>query len=257
MTTTYRLALQSLMLVVILFLFTASGFAQAGLATLRGKAIDQQGGVLPGATVTVRHVETNTTRTSVTEATGQYFLPSLPAGTYELTVELSGFTTAKRTDVVLRVGQEAEIDVVLGVGTVQENVTVAGQAALVETQHVIGAFIDTARVENLPTVSRNFADLAQLAPGVSSTGGSSMGFSVSPSLRTNCSILPASKASTTARRRACRFPITGGTRVSRRSFRPATPEGRTSEKPTGTSTPVTGSPYGTIAPSSRIPIAAA
>ncbi|PYR26502.1 MAG: hypothetical protein DMF98_08850 [Acidobacteria bacterium] len=159
MTTTYRLPVQSLVVVVSFFLITASGLAQTSLATLRGKAIDQQGGVLPGATVTVRHVETNTTRTSVTEATGQYFLPSLPAGTYELTVELSGFTTAKRT------------------GTVQENVTVAGQAALVETQHVVGAFIDTARVENLPTVNRNFADLAQLAPGVSSTGGSSMGFS--------------------------------------------------------------------------------
>src|SRR3989442_2266842 len=171
------LPVQSLVPVMNTFIITACGFAHTSLATLRGKAIDQQGGVLPGATVTVRHVETNTTRTSVTEATGQYFLPSLPAGTYELTVELSGCATAKRTNVVLRVGQEAEIDVGLGVGTIQENVTVAGQAALVETQHVVGAFIDTARVENLPTVNRNFADLAQLAPGVSSTGGSSMGFS--------------------------------------------------------------------------------
>src|SRR5437773_12115860 len=172
MTTMNRLSVQALLLAMIIFVIAASGFAQTSLATLRGKAMDQQGGVLPGATVTVRHVETNTTRTSVTEATGHYFLPSLPVGTYELTVELSGFATAKRTNVVLRVGQEAEIDVVLGVGTIQENVTVAGQAALVETQHVVGAFIDTARVENLPTVNRNFADLAQLAPGASSTGGS-------------------------------------------------------------------------------------
>jgi len=177
MTTTDRLPVQALVLATSMFIITAPAFAQTSLATLRGKAMDQQGGVLPGATVTVRHVETNTTRTSVTEATGHYFLPSLPVGTYELTVELSGFATAKRTNVVLRVGQEAEIDVVLGVGTIQENVTVAGQAALVETQHVVGAFIDAARVENLPTVNRNFADLAQLAPGVTSTGGSSMGFS--------------------------------------------------------------------------------
>src|SRR5947209_10775716 len=177
MTKIHLLPVQSLVLLMSTFIITASGFAQTSLATLRGKAIDQQGGVLPGATVTVRHVETNTTRTSVTEATGQYFLPSLPAGTYELTVELSGFATAKRTDVVLRVGQEAEIDVVLGVGAVQENVTVAGQAVLVETQHVVGAFIDTKSVESLPTVNRNFADLAQLAPGISSTGTSTLGFS--------------------------------------------------------------------------------
>src|SRR5436190_10367754 len=158
-------------------ILASTSSAQTSLATLRGSVADQQGGVLPGATVTERQTDTNTTRTSVTETTGQYFLTALPAGSYELTVELAGFSTAKRPNVVLRVGQEAEIDVVLGVGTVQENVTVAGQAALIETQHVVGAFIDTARVENLPTVSRNFADLAQLAPGVSSTGGSSMGFS--------------------------------------------------------------------------------
>jgi hypothetical protein len=154
-----------------------AGFAQTSLATLRGTMSDEQGGMLPGATVTARQIETNTTRTSVTEAAGQYFLPSLPAGTYEVTVELSTFATGRRPDVILRVGQAAEIDFVLKVGTIQESVTVTGQAALVETQHVVGAFIDAKAIENLPTVSRNFADLAQLAPGVTSTGGSSMGFS--------------------------------------------------------------------------------
>ena len=155
----------------------AGASAQTSLATLRGSVADQQGGMLPGATVTVRQIDTNTTRTSVTEGTGQYFLTALPAGTYELTVELAGFATVNRPNVVLRVGQEAEINVVMSVGAVQENVTVAGQAALVETQHVVGAFIDTKTVESLPTFNRNFADLAQLAPGISSTGTSSMGFS--------------------------------------------------------------------------------
>src|SRR5438128_12460733 len=114
---TYRRSVQAPLLVMSLFIMTASLFAQTSLATLRGKAIDQQGGVLPGATVTVRHVETNTTRTSVTEATGQYFLPSLPAGPYELTVERSGLSTATRANVVLPVGQEAELGGVRGVGT--------------------------------------------------------------------------------------------------------------------------------------------
>jgi Carboxypeptidase regulatory-like domain/TonB dependent receptor/TonB-dependent Receptor Plug Domain len=162
---------------LMLGLVASPAAAQTSLATLRGRVADQQGGVLPGATVTARQVDTNTVRTSVTETTGQYFLTNLPAGAYELRVELSGFTTATRPNLVLRVGQEAEIDVVLAVGTIQENVTVAGQATLVETHHVVGAFIDTKAVENLPTVNRNFADLAQLAPGISSTGNSSMGFS--------------------------------------------------------------------------------
>jgi Carboxypeptidase regulatory-like domain/TonB-dependent Receptor Plug Domain len=159
------------------FITASSGFAQTSLASLRGKVADEQGGVLPGATVTARQIETNATKTSLTEGLGQYFLPNLPAGTYEVTVELAGFSTGKRPDVVLRVGQAADMDFILKVGSVQENVTVAGQAALVETQHVLGTFIDTKSVENLPTVNRNFADLAALAPGVSSTGGSSMGFS--------------------------------------------------------------------------------
>src|SRR5690349_7380467 len=162
---------------VALTLTAAAALAQTSLATLRGKVTDEQGGVLPGATVTARQIETNTTRTSTTESLGQYFLSSLPAGTYEITVELAGFSPGRRPDVVLRVGQAADIDFVLRVGAVQENVTVAGQAALVETQHVLGTFIDPKRVDNLPTLNRNFADLAQLAPGVSSTGTGSMGFS--------------------------------------------------------------------------------
>ncbi|HEX2452727.1 MAG TPA: carboxypeptidase regulatory-like domain-containing protein [Vicinamibacterales bacterium] len=167
-------------IVAALALLTASAaFAQTSLATVRGKVTDEQGGMLPGATVTARQVETNTTRSSVSGSLGQYFLSSLPAGTYEITVELSGFSPARRSGVVLRVGEAADVDFVLGVGAVQESVTVAGQAALVETQHVLGTFIDPKRVDSLPTLNRNFADLALLAPGVTSTGTSSMGFSAS------------------------------------------------------------------------------
>ncbi|HEX7486120.1 MAG TPA: carboxypeptidase-like regulatory domain-containing protein, partial [Vicinamibacterales bacterium] len=80
--------------------------AQTSFATLRGKVSDQQGGVLPGATVTARQTETNTTRTGVTNEAGQFYLPSLPSGTYAVTVELPGFAAEKRT-MTLRVGQEA------------------------------------------------------------------------------------------------------------------------------------------------------
>src|SRR5439155_9123713 len=125
---------------LILTTLASAASAQTSLATLRGKVADEQGGVLPGATVTARQIETNTTRSSITESLGQYFLTGLSSGTYEITVELAGFSPGRRSDVVLRVGQAADIDFVLRVGAVQENVTVAGQTALVETQHVIGAF---------------------------------------------------------------------------------------------------------------------
>jgi Carboxypeptidase regulatory-like domain/TonB dependent receptor/TonB-dependent Receptor Plug Domain len=162
-------------LVAILLAVSASAFAQTSLATLRGRVVDQQGGALPGASVTVRQIETNTTRAGVTTETGQFFLPSLPAGTYEILVELQGFSPGKRT-VTLSVGQEAAADFTLTVGTVAETVLVTGTAALVETKSALGGRIDTKEIDNLPTIDRNFANLAQLAPGVTSSGGSSMGF---------------------------------------------------------------------------------
>ena len=157
-----------------LFFVTLSS-AQTSLATLRGKVTDQQGGVLPGVTVTARQTETNTTRSGATNEAGQFYLPSLPAGTYELTVELSGFSTGKRT-VILRVGQEAAADFMLTVGAVAETVLVSGLSPLVETSSTLGSVIDKKEIDNLPTIDRNFAGLAQLTPGVSSSGGGSMGF---------------------------------------------------------------------------------
>src|SRR5262245_12044655 len=164
---------------VIVFLMLATTIsaasAQTSLATLRGKVTDEQGGVLPGVNVTARQTETNTTRSGATNETGQFYLPSLPAGPYEITVELQGFSTAKRS-VTLRVNQEATADFSLNVGAVAETVTVSGAAALVETKTALGGTIDKREIDNLPTIDRNFASLAQLAPGVSSSGGGSMGF---------------------------------------------------------------------------------
>src|SRR5262245_52781833 len=150
--------------------------AQTSFAALGGTVTDPQGASLPGATITLRHVDTNTTRSGVSESRGQYYLPNLPAGRYELTVELQGFATAKR-EVVLRVGQEAALDISLTIATVAETVLVSGVSALVETRATVGTLIDRKEIDNLPTLTRDFAELAKLAPGISSTGQSSMGFS--------------------------------------------------------------------------------
>lgn len=149
--------------------------AQTSLATLRGKVTDQQGAVLPGATVTARQTETNTVRTGVTNETGQYYVPSLPAGSYEISIELQGFSTSRRA-LTLRVGQEASADFTMAIGAMSETVQVTGAAALVETKTALGSMIDKKEIDNLPTIDRNFAGLAQMAPGVSSSGGGSMGF---------------------------------------------------------------------------------
>ena len=154
----------------------AQAAGQTSLATLRGKVVDEQGGVLPGATVTIKQTETNFTRTGVTNERGQVHVPSLPSGSYQVTVELSGFGTEKQAT-SLRVGQEATADFTLKVGTLQETVEVSGRATVVETQATLSSAVDKQQLDNLPTISRNFADLAKLAPGVTSSGGSAMGFS--------------------------------------------------------------------------------
>src|SRR5688500_15160676 len=92
------------------FLLVEAGSAQMTLAAIRGKVSDEQGAVLPGATITARHVATNTVKVGVTTELGQYYLPNLPAGEYEVSIELAGFGGARRTGIVLQVGQEIGLD---------------------------------------------------------------------------------------------------------------------------------------------------
>jgi hypothetical protein len=146
--------------------------AQTAMATVRGKIVDEQGAVLPGVLVTVRALETNLTRTVTTTDVGEYYLPNLPAGTYQLQATLDGFSPARREQLVLAVGQDATIDLTLKVGTLEQVVTIVGEGAILETtQHTLGSVIDSRQIDDLPTISRNFSDLAKLAPGVTTGVG--------------------------------------------------------------------------------------
>lgn len=161
---------------VTLTVFAHGVVAQTSFATLKGTITDEQKAVVPGAAVSVRHTATNTTRTAVTDALGQYILPNLPTGPYEVVVEMSGFGTVKR-ELTLRVGQEAILNLTMGIAGVEQAVTVSAQAALVETRTTVGGMITNKQIDELPTIARDFSDLAKLAPGITSTGQSGMGFS--------------------------------------------------------------------------------
>src|SRR5437762_14261422 len=87
----------------------AGASAQTALGTLRGVVLDQQGGALPGVTVTVRQVDTNTMATATTGGEGQYFLPNLRPGPYEVTAELASFVPNKQA-LDLRVGQDLTVN---------------------------------------------------------------------------------------------------------------------------------------------------
>src|SRR6202008_2020423 len=108
-------------------------FAQAVTGTLLGTVTDSTGAVVSGAKVTVTHQDTGFTRTVVSDAIGEYTVPSIPTGTYTVLVEMDGFKAAALSNVDLGVDQRARIDVKLEVGAMTESVTIEATTPLVQT----------------------------------------------------------------------------------------------------------------------------
>ena len=86
--------------------------------------------------MTARNQETGLTRTDVSNDKGDYRLPALPPGIYKVTVELSGFNTESRPDILLTIDQTAVIPFSLKPATVAETVTVTGEAPIIDTNRV-------------------------------------------------------------------------------------------------------------------------
>jgi hypothetical protein len=142
-------------------------WAQAGRAEINGTVFDQNKAVVPGATVTVIHEGTGTERTVVTGPEGRYVVPTLMPGTYTIRVELPGFQTQVREKVPLGVGQELTLDFTLALAAVAEQVTVTGEAPVVEvTTARVGTNITNAEIDNLPSQGRSQLSLMQLVPGL-------------------------------------------------------------------------------------------
>ncbi|MEK6374346.1 MAG: TonB-dependent receptor [Acidobacteriota bacterium] len=150
---------------LLLLLLPAIVFAQGTGASLKGRVTDEGGGALPGVTVTVSKPDTGFSRSTVTGADGSYFFPSIPAGTYNINADLSGFATVTTQRVELNVATERELNVTLKQAAVKEQITVTAQASLVETTPAIGTVISQREIQNLPLNGRQFANLGSLAPG--------------------------------------------------------------------------------------------
>jgi hypothetical protein len=139
--------------------------AAAQEATLSGTVTDSTGAVLPGVTVTALHEATGNRFVAVTDERGVYRIPAR-AGAYQMTVELSGFTTVTRSGVQLLVGQVVTTNVQMVPSTVQETVTVTAEAPLINVAtSSLGGNIDPQQVQELPVQGRNWMALAMLAPG--------------------------------------------------------------------------------------------
>ncbi len=117
--------------------FAASAFAQGGGAsstgTIQGRVTDAQGAVLPGVTITATSPALIQPQTTVTSETGNYRFPAVPPGTYELSYELGGFNSLKRSGISITLGFTANVNVELALATVQETVTVSGASPVIDT----------------------------------------------------------------------------------------------------------------------------
>ncbi len=151
-------------LIVIAALLAVPVSVYAQDATLTGAVKDSTGGVLPGVSVTALHDATGNTFVAVTDQAGGFRL-LMRTGGYRLTVELSGFATVVRS-VNLLLGQNAVVNLEMAPSTIQESVTVTGEAPLIDTtSSSLGGNIDPKQMQELPLNGRNWMDLAMLAPG--------------------------------------------------------------------------------------------
>jgi len=143
-------------------------FAQASTSTLLGYVTDPSGLPMPDVTVTARQQQTGYVRTTQTNAEGEYEMPSLPVGAYDLSAEKSGFSRYERTGIQLTVGEQSRADIQLAVGTLAQRVTVSEQVAMVNTASFqVSGLVDSERIVELPLSGRDVVALTALQPGVS------------------------------------------------------------------------------------------
>ncbi|HMK28669.1 MAG TPA: carboxypeptidase-like regulatory domain-containing protein [Terriglobales bacterium] len=159
---------RKVLFLALLFSLAANhAFGQAGSAELTGVVSDAAGAVLAGAKVTATDTQTGLARETTASDSGVYVFTSLRPSVYTLAAEAVGFQKLVRTGVTLPTGERTRVDLSMVVGSVQESVTVAGDASLLQTESgSITQSIDHEKIVELPLNGRTFIQLATLSPGV-------------------------------------------------------------------------------------------
>lgn len=147
--------------------------AQTDVAEVTGTVTDSQGAAVAGAKVTITSPGTGFSRTIQTEENGTYRFPGLPPGNYDVSIEKSGFKKSVQSDVQAPIANSIKIDVTLEAGDVSEIVTVTSDnidSIINRDSGGIGTNFKSLQIQQLPTDSRNVADLLSLQPGVTREG---------------------------------------------------------------------------------------
>jgi hypothetical protein len=159
--------LLAIMAVGAAFIVPSTASAQAVTGTLLGNVIDSSGAGVPGATVTVTEVQTNISRTAVSNDAGYFIFASLQNGTYSVDAELTGFKKILRQNVKVDVNTTIRVDMKLEVGQLTEAVTVSAETPLLQTDRTdTGRILESKMVSEMPlTFNRNFQSLLIVVPG--------------------------------------------------------------------------------------------
>jgi hypothetical protein len=147
--------------------FTLPSHAQVLYGGITGTVRDQQGGAVPGVTVTVTHKEMNLARETVSNETGIFSFTNLQQGLYDVKVTLTGFREFVKTDVPVSVNQISRVDVMLEVGALAETVTVQSESELLQTDKAdVHTELKSVEITALPLNQfRNYQALINLVPG--------------------------------------------------------------------------------------------
>lgn len=152
---------------VILLSFCATTSAQVTTGSILGTIRDASGAVVPGAKVTVTDTGKGTSSTRQTDTDGNYNVPFLIPGAYNVSVEMSGFKRSVSNNIVLDIDQKAEVDFMLQLGGASETVEVSTAPPLIRLDSSeLGEVVGKRQVQNLPLNGRDFAQLVYLVPGV-------------------------------------------------------------------------------------------
>jgi len=150
--------------------------AQFDRGQVSGTVKDSQGGVVPGVTVTVTNLDTQLTRTTVTDSSGFFTIPNLPGGKYDVSAELQGFKKALRQGVTLDAGAAQTINFALETGAITEAVTVTAEATPLQTDVAVRKTVEAKDIELLSFSGRNPLGVPALKAGVIGGNFNNVGF---------------------------------------------------------------------------------
>src|SRR5262245_22167038 len=152
------------------FGISAVAAAQIGAGSLRGYVKDEQGGALPGVTVSARSESLIQPVSSVSDAEGYFRLINLPPGTYEVSAQLAGFASFKRQDIIVRAGANFQVDIAMRLASISESVTVSGASPMLEVSNPSNVLNISGEFQREMPIQarRNWSDFLEITPGVHS-----------------------------------------------------------------------------------------